>query len=127
MSQNSRVLPRVVCVVPSVFVESAMVSNDVLNDVFFRCVVERHDVTSQEDHCSKKAAHRSVVDCGKPSVVAIFLAPKPRVAMRSMAKTLLCGSHHVVRRLENTCDLWDMCLVLYGHVMKSVMCVSVRY
>ena len=30
--------------------------------------------------------HRFVVDCGKPSVVAIFLATKPRVAVRSMAK-----------------------------------------
>ena len=27
-----------------------------------------------------------VVDCGKPSAAAIFLLPKPRVAMRSMSK-----------------------------------------
>ena len=30
--------------------------------------------------------HRFVVECGTPSVVAMFLAPKPRVAMRPMAK-----------------------------------------
>ena len=70
-----------VSVVPSVSVESAMESND----VFLRCVFERHDVKSQ-DHCSKKLPTASLSDCGKPSVVAIFLAPKPRVAMRSMAK-----------------------------------------
>ena len=41
-------------------------------------------------------------------------------------ETLLCGSHHVVRRLESTCDLGEMWLVVYGFVIKSVMCVSVR-
>ena len=40
-----------ISVVPSVSVESAMGSNDVLNDVFLRCVFKRHDVKSQ-DHCS---------------------------------------------------------------------------
>ena len=41
-------------------------------------------------------------------------------------ETLLCGSHHVVRRLENTCDLGEMWLVVCGYVIKSVMCVSVQ-
>ena len=41
-------------------------------------------------------------------------------------ETLLCGSQHVVRRLENTCDLREMWLVVYGYVIKSVMCVSVQ-
>ena len=40
-------------------------------------------------------------------------------------ETLL--SHHVVRKLENTCDLMEMWLVVYGYVIESVMCVSVRY
>ena len=39
-------------------------------------------------------------------------------------ETLVRGSHHVVRRLENTCDLSEMWLVVYGYVIKSV---SVRY
>ena len=64
--------------------------------------------------------HRFVVDCGKISVIAIFLAPKPRVAMRSMAK------RSFVRRLENTCDLREVWLVVYGYIIKSVMCVSVQ-
>ena len=38
----------------------------------------------------------------------------------------LCRSHNVVERLENTCDFWEMWLVVYGYVIKSVMCVSVR-
>ena len=113
-------------VVPSVSVESALEPNDVLMTCFLRCVFERYDVKSQ-DHCSKKAAYRFVVDCGKPSLVAIFLAPKPRVAMRPM-ETLLCGSHHVVVGMpENTCDLREMSLVVYGYIIKSVMGVSVRY
>ena len=37
-----------------------------------RCVFERHN-------------HRFVVDCGKPSVVAIFLLPMPATAIFSMA------------------------------------------
>ena len=34
-----------------------------------------------------------IVDSGAPSDATIFLLPKPRVAMRSMAKRFLCGSH----------------------------------
>ena len=41
--------------------------------------------------------------------------------------TLLCGSQHVLRRLENTCDLRKMWLLVYGYVIKSVTCVSVQY
>ena len=41
-------------------------------------------------------------------------------------ETLLCGSHHVVRRRENTCDLREMWLVVYGYAIKSVMWVSVQ-
>ena len=37
-------------------------------------------------------------------------------------ETLLCGSHHVVRRLENTCDLRDMWLEgNVGHVRQCAM------
>ena len=36
-------------------------------------------------------------------------------------ETLLCGSHHVVSGLENTCDLKEMWLVVYGYVIKSVI------
>ena len=32
-----------------------------------------------------------------------------------------------MRRLENTCDLRERWLVVYGYVIKSVMCVSVLY
>ena len=42
-------------------------------------------------------------------------------------ETLLCGSHHVVTRLENTCDLREMWLVVYGYVINLVMCVCVQY
>ena len=42
-----------VSVVPSVSVESAMESNDVLMTCFCAVSFERHDVKSQ-DHCSKK-------------------------------------------------------------------------
>ena len=31
-----------------------------------------------------------------------------------------------MRRLENTCDLREMWLVVYGYVIKLVMCVSVQ-
>ena len=41
-------------------------------------------------------------------------------------ETLLCGSHHVVRKLENTCELREMWLRVYGYVIKSVMCVGVQ-
>ena len=41
-------------------------------------------------------------------------------------ETLFCGSHHVVRRLENAYDLREMWLVVYGYVIKSVMCVNVQ-
>ena len=43
-------------------------SYDVLNDFFLCCVFERHN-------------HRVVVDCGKSSVVAIFVLPMTAVAI----------------------------------------------
>ena len=102
-----------VSVVPSVSVESAMESSDVLNDVFLRCVFQRYDdcvpleETAFGGHASLQHADPSIADflehltaaclcfvmhAGRKcpqfcaNVVAIFLAPKPRVAMRSMAK-----------------------------------------
>ena len=42
--------------------------------MFWRCVFERHK-------------HRFVVDCGRPSVVAIFLLPMPATAIFSMASS----------------------------------------
>ena len=42
------------------------------------------DATSPSDR--SPCNHRFVVDCGTPSATAIFLALKPRVAMRSIAK-----------------------------------------
>ena len=74
-----------VSVVPSVSVERATESNDVLMTCFLRCVFERH-TSKSHDHCSKKKKPPLAPTQGKPSVVAIFLAPWPRVAMRSMAK-----------------------------------------
>ena len=35
-------------------------------------------------------------------------------------ETFLCRSHHVVRRLENTCDLREMWLVVHGCVIMPV-------
>ena len=61
-----------------------------------------------------KTAYRFVVDCGKPNAVAMFLAPKPRVAMRSMAKRSSVDVT-IVRRLENTCDLRETWLVVRLH------------
>ena len=73
-------------------------SNDVLNDVFLRCVFERHD-------------HRFVVDCGKASLVAIFLLPMPAVATFSMAKSSCADKTIlVVKMLTNTSDLSQMWL-----------------
>ena len=66
-----------VSLVPSVSVESAMESNDVLMTCF--CPMLRDTERSLR-------SQRFVVASGTPSAAAIFLAPKPRVAMRSMAK-----------------------------------------
>ena len=133
MRHKIAVFYHVLSVVPSVSVQSAMESNDVLMTCFCavsldgtmrslkitfqKCRLWRqhkplscgptHDVSSWSSAPHKPASaprgrpmlrdatspserslcnHRFVVDCGKPSVVAIFLAPKPRVAMRSMTK-----------------------------------------
>ena len=79
--------------VPLVSVECAMESNVALNDVFLRCLFER-PTSKSHDHCSKKppepADPRAVARCCATPChllpAAIFLAPKPRVAVRSMAK-----------------------------------------
>ena len=55
-----------VSVVPSVSVEIALESNDVLNDIFLRCVFERYDVKSQ-DHCSKKPPTASLSIAASPA------------------------------------------------------------
>ena len=113
-----------VSVVPSVSVESAMESNEVLNDVFLRCVIERH--TSSGD-ASFEPAVPSIADflehltaacpcsvihssrkcpqfCGLGrSWMLNELSAWSRFSWRR-SEILLCGSHRVVRRLENTCD-----------------------
>ena len=70
---------------------------------------------------------RFVVDCVKPSVVAIFLLPTPAVATFSMArsssadKTIL-----VVKMLTNTSDLSQNVAVLHDMCRESVLCVDVK-
>ena len=130
-----------VSVVPSVSVESAMESNDVLNDVFLRCVVERYDVSGQitrETRHTPASAPRGrpmLRDATSPSerslrsqrfVVASGTPSAARDRHAFHGEPLLCGSHHVVRKLQNTCDFGEKWLVVYGYVTKSVMCVSVR-
>ena len=52
--------------------------------------------------------------------------PRDLLGAETSGRHALCGSHHVVERLENTDDLREMWLVVYGYDIKSVMCVSVR-
>ena len=55
--------------------------------------------------------HRFVVDCGKPSVVAIFLLPMSEVAIFFDGEGFLCGKDHLAGRvLTNTWDLSRMWL-----------------
>ena len=64
-----------------------------------------------------------------PAILRDWQEPDAAEASRRHAlhgETLLCGSHHVVRRLENTCDLREMRLVLWIRVIESVMCVGVQ-
>ena len=91
-------------------------SNEVLNDVFLRCVPERYDVsvlleeTAFVGHTKRRRDLLGAEACGRHPL---------------HGETLLCGSHHVAKRLENMCDLSKMWLVVYGHVIKSIMCVIV--
>ena len=89
-------------------------SYDVLNDVFLRCVFERDN-------------HRIVVDCGKPSVVAIFLLPMPAVAIFFDGERFRCrqdhpGSEHTYKHLGFESNV----AVLHGMCHESVLCVGVN-
>ena len=119
-----------VSVVPSVSVESAMESND----VFLRCVVERCDVSGQitrETRHTPASAPRGRPDVARHHVAVRAQPPQPALRCRLRqakrrrdrhafhGEPLLCGSHHVVRRLQNTCDLKEKWLVVYGYVTNG--------
>ena len=114
-----------VFVVPSVSVESAMESNDVLNDVFLRCSFERYDDSVPLEETAPQPALRCRLRHSTGRRDLLGAEASGRHALHG--ETLLCGSHHVVRRLENTCGSKEMWLVVCEYVIKSVMCVSVQY
>ena len=101
--------------------------------------MSRHGQAHQPPHHA--VAHWCATPCRRPSAASAtpaslssaasqrgrdFLGAEASGRDALHGETLLCGSHHVVRRLENTCDLREMWLVMYGYVIKPVMCVSVR-
>ena len=94
-----------VSVVPSVSVESAMESNDASHDVPSHCIFERH-TSKSHDLCSKKPplpplrCRLRQTQRGRD-----FLGGEASGRHALHGETLLCGSHHVVTRLEITCDL----------------------
>ena len=70
--------------------------------------------------------HRFVVDCGKPSVVAIFLLPVPAVAIFSMAKSS-CADRTIlaVKMLTNSwdlCQMWLWCVDVLSLAWVSCRC-----
>ena len=79
---------------------------------FLLCVFERHDVKSQ-DHCSKK------------SRLPLRCRLRQEERRRDLLGAEASGRHalhgETLKRLENTCDLREMWLVVYGYVIKSVM------
>ena len=72
-----------------------------------RCVFERHK-------------HRFVVDCGKPSAVAIFLLPKPELS--SFRRQRVCGQDHPCGEDAYKHLVWLWCIDL----RSRVLCVDVK-
>ena len=71
--------------------------------------------------------HRFVVDCGKPSVVAIFLLHMPAVAIFSTAKSSCADRTILVAKIPtSTLDLSQMWLWCIDWCQESVMCVGVQ-
>ena len=103
------------------------VSNDVLNDVFLQLSLRAARCEVSGSLFKKAQPTASLSIAAQPKRGRHLLGAEASGRHSLHGETLLCGSHHVVRRLENTCDLRKMWLVVYGYVIKSVMCVSVRF
>ena len=86
---------------------------------------DARDQPSQRSLCN----HRFVVDCGKPSVVAIFLLPMPAVAIFSMAKSSYADRTILAaKRFTSTCVseyiwLWYMDVLS----LAWVLCIDVKF